>query len=76
MDSIASHFEPFVSFTQFFAQKIKIFEKREKEPEYIIILHLHPKDYNHLMYSSLKMIPTAVQVILGQFLPFPFLVQN
>ena len=32
-------------------------------------LHLHPKNHNHLMYSSLKMMPTALQVILGQFLP-------
>ena len=54
----------------FWPQKIKIFEKKKKTPGYIIILHLHPKNHNHLMYSSLKMMPTALQVILGQFLPF------
>ena len=70
MDSITSHFRPFVPFTQFLAQKIKIFEKKKKTPGYIIILHLHPKNHNHLMYSSLKMMPTALQVMLGQFLPF------
>ena len=57
-------------FTQFLAQKIKIFKEKEKTPGYIIILHLHPKNHNHLMYSSLKMMPTALQVMLGQFLPF------
>ena len=70
MDSITSHFGPFVPFTQFLAQKIKIFEKKKKTPGYIIILHLHPKNHNHLMYSSFKMMPTALQVMLGQFLPF------
>ena len=70
MDSITSHFGPFVPFTQFLAQKIKIFEKKKKTPGYIIILQLHPKNHNHLMYSSLKMMATALQVILGQFLPF------
>ena len=72
MDSITSHFGLFVHFTQFLAPKIKIFEKKTKTktPGYIIILHLHPKNHNHLMYSSLKMMPTALQVMLGQFLPF------
>ena len=37
-----------------FGPKIKIFEKKKKTPGYIIILHLHPKNHNHLMYSSLK----------------------
>ena len=69
MDSITSHFGPFVPFTQFLAQKIKIFEKKKKTPGYIIILHLHPKNHNHLMYSSLTMMSTALQIILGQF-PF------
>ena len=70
MDSITSHFGPFVPFTQFLVQKIKIFEKKKKAPGYIIILHLDPKNHNHLMYSSLKMMPTALQVIIGQFLSF------
>ena len=70
MDSIKSHFEPFVPFTQFLAQELKIFEKKKKTLGHIIIPHLHPKNHNHLMYSSLKMIPTALQVILSQFLPF------
>ena len=61
---------PSLPFPHFLAQKIKIFEKKKKAPGYIIILHLHPKNHNHLMYSSLKMVPTALQVILGQFLPF------
>ena len=52
----------------FWPQKIKIFEKKKKTPGYIIILHLHPKNHNHLMYSSLKIMPTALQVSLGQFL--------
>ena len=69
MDSITSHFGPFVPFTQFLAKKIKIFEKKKKAPGYIIILQLHPKDHNHLMYSSLKLMATALQVVLGQFLP-------
>ena len=74
MESIASHYRPFVPFTQFWAQKIRILEKKEKNtPGYIIILHLHPKNYNHLMYSSLQMIPTALQVILDQFLPFYYI---
>ena len=71
MDSITSHFGLFVHFTQFLAPKIKIFEKKTKTktPGYIIILHLHPKNHNHLMCSSLKMMLAALQVILGQFLP-------
>ena len=67
MDSITIHFGLFVPFTQFLAEKIKMFEKMKKTPGYII-LHLHPKNHNHLMYSSLKMMPTALQVSLGQFL--------
>ena len=70
MDSITSHFGPFLPFTQFSAQKIKIFEKKKKTPGYIIILHRHSQNYNHLMYSFLKIMATALQVILGQFLPF------
>ena len=57
-------------YTQFLGQKIKIFEKKKKAPGYIIILHLYAKNHNHLMYSSLKMMPTALQVILGQSLLF------
>ena len=68
MDNITSDFGPFVPFTQFLAQKIKIFEKKKKTPGYIIVSHMHPKNHNHLMYSSLKMMPTALQVILGTFL--------
>ena len=60
----------FVPFTQFLAQKVTISEKKKKIPGYITFLHLHPKNHNHLIYSSLKMMPTALQVILGQFLPF------
>ena len=56
------------SFWAIWAQKI--FLKKKKTPGNIIILHLHPKNHNHLMYSSLKMMPTALQGILGQFLPF------
>ena len=53
------------------AQKIKIFEKKKNTtPGYVIILHLHPKNHNHLMYSSLTLMSTALQIILGQFLPF------
>ena len=73
MDSTASHFGPLVFFTQFLAQKIKIFEKKKKAPEYIIVLHLHPKTHNNLMYSFLKLMPAALPFILGQFLPFYFL---
>ena len=53
----------------FWPKKSNFWEK-EKIPGYIIILHLHSKNYNHLMYSSLKIMPTALQVVLGQFLPF------
>ena len=70
MDNITSDFGLFVPFTQFLALKIKIFEQKKKTRGYIIISHLHPKNCNHLMYSSLKMMSTALQVILGQFLPF------
>ena len=70
MDSITGHFRPFVPFGHFLAKKIKIFEKKKKTLGYIIILQLHPKNHNHLMYSFLKMMPTALQVILGQFLTF------
>ena len=70
MDIITSHFRPFVSFTKSFVQKIKIFEKKKKTSGYIITLHLDPKNHNHLMYSSLKKMSTALQVILAQFLPF------
>ena len=70
MDSITSYFGPFVPFTQFLAQKIKIFEKKKKTPAYITILHLHRENHNHLIYSSLKMMPTALQVIINQFSPF------
>ena len=69
VDSITSHFGPFAPFTQFLTQKIKIFEEKKKPPGRIIILHLHPKNHNHLMYGALKMILIALQVILGQFLP-------
>ena len=69
MDNIISHFRPFIPDTQFLGQIIKIFEKI-KTPGYIIFLHLYAKNHNHLMYSSLKMMPTALQVILGQFLLF------
>ena len=54
----------------FWLSKSKSLKKRKKIPGYIIILHLHLKSHNHLMYSSLQMMPTALQVILGQFLPF------
>ena len=54
----------------FWPKKSKFLKNRKKTPGYIIILHLHPKSHNHLMYSLLKMMPTALQVILGQFLPF------
>ena len=54
----------------FWPKKSKFLKKRKKTLGHTIILHLHPKNHNHLMYSSLKMIPTALQVILGQFLPF------
>ena len=54
----------------FWLRKSKSLKKRKKIPGYIIILHLHLKSHNHLMYSSLQMMPTALQVILGQFLPF------
>ena len=71
MDNITSHFGPFAPFTQFLAEKIKIFEEKKKSPGHIIIiLHLHPKSHNYLMYGALKMILIALQVILGQFLPF------
>ena len=54
----------------FWPKKSKFFfKKKKKPPGYIIILHLHPKNHNHLMYSSLKMMLAALQVILGQFLP-------
>ena len=77
MDSITSNFGPFAPFTQFLAQKIKIFEKTKKPPGYIVMLHLRLKNHNHLMYSSLKAMTIALQVILDQFLPcFPFLTQN
>ena len=51
-------------------KKSKFLKKKKKAPGYIIILLLHPKNHNNLMYSSLKMMPTALQVIPGQFLPF------
>ena len=70
VDSITSHFGPFAPFTQFLTQKIKIFEEKKKPPGHIIILHLHPKSHNYLMYGALKMILIALQVSLGQFLPF------
>ena len=70
MDSITSHFGPFAPFTQFLTQKIKIFEEKKKSPGHIIILCLHPKNHNNLMYGALKIILIALQVILGQFLPF------
>ena len=54
----------------FWPKKSKLLKKKKKTPGYIIIPHLHPKNHSHLMYSSLKMIPTTLQVILGQFLPF------
>ena len=54
----------------FWHKKSKFLKKKKKIPGYITILHLHPKNHNHLIYSSLKMMQTALQVILGQFLPF------
>ena len=48
----------------------KIFEEKKKSPRHIIVLHLHPKSHNYLMYGALKMILIALQVSLGQFLPF------
>ena len=56
----------------FWPKKSKFFKKRKNKPGYIIILHLNPKIHNHLMHTSLKMMPTALQIILGQFLPFYF----
>ena len=38
MDSITSHFGPFVTFTHFLAQKAKIFETKKKSPRDIIIV--------------------------------------
>ena len=54
----------------FWRKKSKCLKKRKKTPGYIIVLHLHPKNHNHLIYSSLKMMLTALQIILGQFSPF------
>ena len=54
----------------FWPRKSKFLKKRKKARGYIIILLLHSKNHNHLMYSSLKMMPTALQVILGHFLLF------
>ena len=51
----------------FWPRKSNFLKKRKKARGYIIILLLHSKNCNHLMYSSLKMMPTALQVILGQF---------
>ena len=44
----------------FWAKKSKFLKKRKKSPGYIIILHLNPKNHNHLMYSSLKMMPATL----------------
>ena len=59
----------------FWPKKSKFLKKRKKHlnKHLNIILHLHPKNHNNLMYSSLKLIPAALPVILGQFLPFYFL---
>ena len=57
-------------FQPVFCPKKQNFLKKKKAPGYIIILHRHLKNYNHFMYTSLKMMPTALHVILGQFLPF------
>ena len=56
------------AFYPIFGQKNQNFWKREKKG-YVIILQLHSKNHNDLMYSSLKMMVTALQIILGQFLP-------
>ena len=56
----------------FWLSKSKSLKKRKKIPGYIIILHLHLKSHNHLMYSSLQMMPTALQVILGQIFALLF----
>ena len=54
----------------FWPKKSKFLKKKKKKtPGYIIILHLHPKNHNHLMYSSLTLMSTPLQIILGQF-PF------
>ena len=58
------------AFYHIFGPKSQNFwKKRKKTPGYIISLQLHPKNHNHLMYSSLKLMATALQVILGQLLP-------
>ena len=59
----------------FWPKKSKFLKKRKKHLNIHlnIILHLHPKNYNNLMYSSLKLMPAALPVILGQFLLFYFL---
>ena len=51
----------------FWPKKPKLLKQRKNRRE---ISSLYPKNHNHLMYSSLKMMPTASQAILGQFLPF------
>ena len=64
-------FRPLFALSTFFGPKTQNFWKKKKKTHaYILILHLHPKNHNHLMYSSLKMMPTALKAILGQFLPF------
>ena len=54
----------------FWPKKSKFLKKKKKTPAYITILHLHRENHNHLIYSSLKMMPTALQVIINQFSPF------
>ena len=68
--SVQSIQAPLCPFHTFWSKSSKFLKKKKKSHAYILILHLHPKNHNHLMYSPLKMMLTALTVIFGQFLPF------
>ena len=69
----------FSPFTSLPAQKIKILKKQKKIPGDIIILHMHTKNYDQMIYGSWDMV-CEIQLlflILGYFLPFhPLTVQK
>ena len=63
-------FRPLFALSTLFGPRNQNFLKITKILGDIIILHQCTKNHDHLMYTSLKIMPTALQVILGQFLSF------
>ena len=64
---ILGHFLPFDPPNN---PKNQNFEKIKKTPKYVVILHLHTTNDNHIWFLRYQAWQTELFVILGYFLPF------